>query len=177
MCKLLKIPILGVNQKLRQYDTDVINFINEDLLQSNSGIELEDISDSFTESLDNAMEIVEKSNNKVIFLTDAMSGNTTEYELATRAMFKRNIEPFVLVTHVESAKFDLEDISMLPTDLVEYIDCKADPYEYFYNLMFFNFNTKKYFQSIDGDKVGVDIFAERLKKYYTDADLPEINYR
>ena len=165
---ILKIPILGVTKEARIYEQNVIEYLRNSLLNSN--LELIDISfyDSNNDSLNNAMDIIEESNKKVIFITDSSIGSTMEYEEATKAMFERGIRPFVFVTHVESAKYDLNEVAMLPTALEEYIDPKIDWYQYVFDSLFFNYRTKKYFKTAQGKEGDIDIFVNAINEYLSE---------
>lgn len=163
----IKIPILGVTKEVDIYEKEVINYLKNSLLKINSNIELVDISfyDSESNSLNNAMRIIEELNKKVIFLTDAAIGNTVEYERVAKAMFEKGIRPFVFATHIESANYDLKEVARGPTLLVEYFNASADWYHYIYDSLLFNYSTKKYYKTADGEEENIDIFIDAIKEY------------
>lgn len=167
MNDILKVPILGVTKEVDVYEKEIINYLKNSLLKFNSNIELVDVSfyDSETNSLNNAMDIIEELNKKVIFLTDAAIGNTVEYERVAKVMFEKGIRPFVFATHIESANYDLKEVAMRPTVLVEYFDPRADWYHYIYDSLLFNYSTKKYYKTEDGEEENIDIFIDAIKAY------------
>ena len=163
----MKILILGVTKEVEEYERSVIDYLKSKLLHSDSSIELEDIYfyNASKTSLDEVVSIVENSDGKVIFLTDASIGNTKEYESVARELYKRGVKPFILVTHVESAEFDLLEVSMRLTYLTEYFDRRAEWYHNLYKTMFFNYDTKGFLETPDGQEGDVDMFIKGLKEY------------
>lgn len=167
MNTVLKIPILGVTKEVKEYERKVISYLKSNLLYSDSNIELEDISfyNSIPKSLEEAVATVEKSNGKVIFLTDAEIGNTKEYELVAKEFYVRGIRPFLLITHIESAKFNLREVSMRPTYLAEYFDRRAEWYHQIYQSLYFNYDTKGFLVSYEGREENIGTFIKSIKNY------------
>lgn len=161
------IPILGVTKEVEEYEGEVIGYLRSELQRAGSDIRLMDSSiyEITEESLDETVDKLGEFDGKVILLTDAAIGNTNEYESIAHRFYDDNIRPLVLVTHVESARFDLLEVSMRLTYLAEYFDRRAEWYHHLHQTVFFNFDTKGFLASLDGTEGGIDIFIDAIKKY------------
>ena len=157
----IQIPILGVTKQVKAYEKRLVNYLKSEL--KNKGIKLKDISFYDGCRQEEVAQIVkEKFGGKVIILTDAVVGNTNEYESFIKELYKREIKPFVLVTHVESAEVDLQEVAMRPTNLSEYFDERSEWYQYECPYCYLNFVSKKFFTD---KEEGLDIFVNSLYKY------------
>lgn len=146
--KKQKLTIMGVTKDSEAYEKEIISYLISEFAKHDSKMELIDIS-TYEEKRDylrDALDIAEKSNKKVILLTDAEIGNTDSYQAVVKMIYDRRIRPFVLVTHFESAKYDLFDVARGVHSLLEYYDDRYDWFLHHYDYLFFDGRAKRFYE-------------------------------
>lgn len=128
-----KVFVVGVNDGVEEYEKEVMDFLANELKKHD--ILVEKISNSSKVSL-------LENDDKVILLNDSVRRINPSYLQVVKILYKKEINPLILITHVESEDANPEETVLDFAVATHLIDETVDAGQVGYEFVFLDLNQK-----------------------------------